>query len=107
MTTEPVSTAQGLKAMSIALALWFGGMIMLTPVLEPTRDVLVFSPVETIAALPAAGVALLDVSGSWARVRRTEAGFVRRLYAQGAWIVLPAFEGGCNRTSGIRAVGRV
>jgi hypothetical protein len=97
MTTEPLGTAQSLKAMSIALALWFGGVIMVTPVLEPTRDVLVFSPVETIAALPSAGATLLDASGSWTRVRRTETGFVRRLYAQGAWIVLPAFDGGCNR----------
>jgi hypothetical protein len=97
MTTEPASTAQSLKAMSIALGLWFGGLIVLPPVLEPTRDVLVFSPAETIATLPATGAALLDTSAMWVRVRRTETGFVRRLYAQGAWIVLPAFEGGCNR----------
>ncbi len=65
--------------------------------LEPTRDVLVFGPGATIAALPAAGASLVDVSAAWTRVRRAEPGFVGRLYGSGAWLVLPAFEGGCGR----------
>ncbi len=85
-----------LRAAPLALAAWFGGLALLTPLIEPTRDVLVFGPERTIAALPSAGASLVDVSAAWTRVRRDEAGFVSRLYARGAWLVLPAFEGGCR-----------
>ena len=81
----------------LALAAWFGGLAILTPLVEPTRDVLVFGPQATIATLPAAGATLVDVSAGWTRVRRAQSGFVGRLYASGAWLVLPAFEGGCKR----------
>ncbi len=104
MTIDPVTRADSFTVGAIALAAWFGGLILLTPLLEPTRDVLVFGPATTIAALPTAGAALVDAAGGWTRVRRTEDGFVRRLYAQGAWIVFPAFEGGCNRPVRVKAI---
>jgi hypothetical protein len=88
------------KPASIALACWFAGLIAITPILEPTRDVLVFGRTEAIAALPASGAALIDAASGWTRVRRMEAGFVRRLYANGAWLVFPAFDGGCIRLVG-------
>ncbi len=97
MITEARPGPAFLKAASLALAAWFGGLALLTPLVEPTRDVLVFGPQATIATLPSAGAALVDVSAGWMRVRRAEPGFVTRLYASGAWLVLPAFEGGCGR----------
>jgi hypothetical protein len=92
------------KPASIALACWFTGLIVITPVLEPTRDVLVFGQTGTIAALPDTGAALVDAASGWTRVRRMEAGFVRRLYANGAWLVFPAFDGGCNRPARAKAL---
>jgi hypothetical protein len=102
MTTEGIIGF--VKPALTALACWFAGLIAITPILEPTRDVLVFGRTETIAALPASGAALVDAAGSWTRVRRTEAGFVRRLYANGAWLVFPAFDGGCNRPARAKAL---
>jgi hypothetical protein len=102
MTTE--GTIGFVRPASIALTCWFAGLIVITPVLEPTRDVLVFGRTGTIAALPATGAALIDAAGDWTRVRRLEAGFVRRLYANGAWLVFPAFDGGCNRPARLKAL---
>jgi hypothetical protein len=99
MITEGPPVAGFHKAAPLALAAWFGGLALLTPLAEPTRDVLVFGPTTTIATLPSAGASLVDVAAGWARVRREEPGFVARLYASGAWLVLPAFEGGCNRAA--------
>jgi hypothetical protein len=102
MTTEIASGF--VKPASIALACWFTGLVAITPMIEPTRDVLVFARTEAIATLPASGAALVDAGGLWTRVRRTDAGFVRRLYANGAWLVFPAFDGGCNRPVRIKAL---
>ncbi len=96
--TERRATPAFLTAAPIALAVWFSGLAAITPLLEPTRDVLVFGPRSAIAGLPSAGASLVDATSAWTRVRRAEAGFVGRLYGAGAWLVLPAFEGGCNRS---------
>lgn len=87
-----------LKTAPLALAAWFAGLALITPLLEPTRDVLVFGPQRAIERLPAAGASLADVGQGWIRARREESGFVARLYANGAWLVLPAFDGGCGRS---------
>lgn len=98
MTTDAPLPAF-LKAAPLALALWFAGLAGITPMLEPTRDVLVLGPTEMLSRLPASGASLVDGVSGWTRVRRQESGFVSRLYANGAWLVLPAFAGGCNRAA--------
>jgi hypothetical protein len=99
MITEVRGLPDFWKAAPLALGLWFAGLAAITPLLEPTRDVLVFSPAATIERLPTAGATLVDAASFWTRVRRSEPGFVNRLYANGAWLVFPAFEGGCNRVA--------
>ena len=96
-TTEARPPPNFLKAAPLALACWFSFLAILTPLAEPTRDVLVFGPLHAIERLPSAGAMLVDVGNGWTRARRAEPGFVARLYANGAWLVLPAFESGCNR----------
>jgi hypothetical protein len=99
MITESRPLADFGKVATAALSVWFGALVVLAALLEPTRDVLVIGPVSTVAALPSIGASLIESSAALTRVRRGEAGFVMRLYAHGAWIVFPAFEGGCNRPS--------
>ncbi|MGL4637087.1 MAG: hypothetical protein ACRCWF_13975 [Beijerinckiaceae bacterium] len=85
-----------LLALPTALAGWFAGMLLLTPLLEPTSEVFVIGPSSTLAELPKTGSLLVDAVGGMPRVRGASPGFVKRLYAQGAWLVLPARSGGCS-----------
>jgi hypothetical protein len=94
-----------LHAAPLALVVWFAGLAVITPLTEPTRDVLVFAPPDMIARLPGTGAALMDGGRGWTRVRGMEPGFVQRLYGAGALLVFPAFEGGCSRSIRFRAPG--
>lgn len=77
------------------LALWFGGVIALTPALEPTRDVFVLARGEVLDHLHRIDASIVDASGAFVRLRGDGPGFVGRLYGAGAWLVLPAGSGGC------------
>lgn len=84
------------RAAAVALGVWFVMLVGGTALLEPTQDVLVIAPQAGTARVPsAAPVALVDAPAGFLRVRGTEGGFVRALYAGGAWLVLPARAGGC------------
>ena len=88
------------------LLVWFAGLAIVAVTLEPTADVIVFAPPGTIGAVfSRASVAIVDVPGGFLRARGIEPGFVRALYAGGAWLVLPATFGGCR--GGYRADGRI
>jgi hypothetical protein len=106
MITDAGPLAGFVKAATVALSVWFGGLVVIAPLLEPTRDVLVVGPLSTVAALTSIGASLVDSSAGLTRVRGGEPGFVMRLYAHGAWIVFPAFEGGCNRPLRPKAASR-
>ena len=82
-----------IKAAAITLIAWFGSLAALTLAIEPTRDVIVFGAAQSAMQAP---VGLLDAHDGFVRVRGSEAGFVRALYANGAWLVLPASNGGCR-----------
>jgi hypothetical protein len=79
----------------MALGAWFLTVAVFTLAAEPTRDVFVIGSARTTALLPSAGVVLVDAVNGIPRVRGDTPGYVMRLYAQGAWLVLPALEGGC------------
>jgi len=90
---------------ALALAVWFGGLLVAAVAFEPTAAVLVVAP-EGRAVFTSAhngDVDFLDASGSLFTVSGRNAGFVRRLYANGAWLVLPMTEGGCRVMQQIRA----
>jgi hypothetical protein len=84
-------------AASLTLGIWFAAMAALTVAVEPTDAVIVLSPDRQTmkAAVAGADVALLDGSERLLRVTGQSPGFVARLYASGAWLVLPARAGTC------------
>lgn len=84
----------------VALALWFGTLALWTAAANPGR-VLVLAPRRVaIAAALHANARLLAVHGASSIVSASndggkQRGFVRDLYAGGAWLVLPGVAGGC------------
>jgi hypothetical protein len=81
-----------------ALGVWFMGVAILTVVVEPTRTVVIFgrSAQAVVDAVTGADVAMLGGSGRVLTVAGASPGFVRKLYASGAWLVLPFSGGGCR-----------
>ena len=89
----------------LALAVWFGGLLVAALAFEPTAAVMVIAPEgrAVFASARDGDVDFLDAAGSLFTVSGRNAGFVRRLYANGAWLVLPMTEGGCRAMQQIRA----
>lgn len=87
-----------ISAAFLALAAWFSALAVVTYATEPSGEVLVWLPDARLAeALSSAPVSVLDGQrGGFLRVRGDAPGFVRTLYASGAWLVLPAGSGGCR-----------
>jgi hypothetical protein len=82
----------------LVVAIWFAALAVAELVAEPTRTVLVFGPKDTTFKAVAASSALLVDSGkTYVVAHGQHGGFVSRLYASGAWLVLPALSGGCRR----------
>jgi hypothetical protein len=81
----------------LALGLWFAGLVGLTILAEPTRAVIVFTPDRhtMMATIRSTDVALLDGSDRLLSVAGRSPGFVTKLYASGAWLVLPSRMSGC------------
>jgi hypothetical protein len=80
---------------AIALIVWFGGMAIAASFFDPS-SVVIFGPQnQTIAAITQADGALLRTGTGFTIARSDRAGFVRRLYAAGAWFVWPALSEGC------------
>ncbi len=74
-------------------------ILAITAAAEPTRDAIVFgAPPSTLALLAGSDTRVVGIGDSYLVVRGAERGFVRALYANGAWIVLPARTGGCLGT---------
>ena len=82
---------------AIVLIAWFAGLAVLAITVEPTPEVIVLAPSErATTAISAAPVAVIDSPFGFMRVRGTASGFVKDLYVNGAWLVLPATLGGCR-----------
>jgi hypothetical protein len=80
-----------------ALAGWFALAAATTLALEPSRTVAVFAPLSSsLAAAVHADARLVDARAGVVLIRGDRKGFVRELYAGGAWLVLPAPTGGCR-----------
>ena len=88
--------ARFLGAALLVTSLWFAGLAAATALAEPTRRVAVFGPAETtLRALTQGDTRLVDGGTGYIIVQGQHAGFVRHLYAGGAWLVLPVITGGC------------
>jgi hypothetical protein len=85
------------KVGAAALGIWFGAVVALTALAEPTSAVLVLDPGYGLApALGEAGAALAGAMGPFLQVQAVRPGFVGKLYAHGALLVLPMpAPGGC------------
>lgn len=81
---------------ALAIVVWFGGLAVAARAFEPTDTVIVIAGSESAALATAADVALLDATDTFVTVAGRSRGFVRELYAAGAWLVLPAGGGGCR-----------
>jgi hypothetical protein len=98
--TLPQRCGRFVGAALLVAAIWFAGLAAVVVIAEPTRDVVVLGPPETSMAAVSAGPSLLlDAGRSFVIVRGVRDGFVRELYAGGAWLVLPAMSGGCRTPS--------
>jgi hypothetical protein len=89
---------------AMALAAWFSLAAAATLALEPTRMVAVFAPASALLpALANADAQLVSAGAGFILVQGQHKGFVRRLYAGGGWLVLPALTGGCRGDGKARA----
>lgn len=87
----------------LVMALWFAGLAAVVLIGEPTRGVIVLAPSQTAFRAALSSSALLVGGGNgYVIAFGRHDGFVRELYASGAWLVLPALRGGC----GTRVAGR-
>ncbi len=104
------STAPPLRFLAAAsgvLTLWFCALAGFTAALEPEDTVLVFGPEPSLFRALAASDTLLVSNGTgYIRVRGRSPGFVPRLYAHGAWLVLPGTAFGCGAAAGAPQVAR-
>lgn len=79
-----------------AMLAWVALLALVALLVQPTPTVLVLGPrAPTLRAADATGAAIIDLGMTATRLRSDKPGFVRALYAAGAWLVLPAPEGGC------------
>ena len=81
----------------LVMAVWFAGLAATAVMVEPTRSVVVFGPHQTtLRAVTSGSTRLVDAGTGFVIANGRDRGFVRRLYAAGAWLVLPAVSGGCR-----------
>lgn len=97
MIIDPHRLIRWIGGAVLSLGVWFAALIALTIAAEPTRAVVVFAPSHgaMMTAVASADVTLLNGSVRMLNVAGSSPGFVARLYASGAWLVLPARTGGC------------
>lgn len=93
-------TALFLRAATLVLTGWFSILAVVTLVAEPSRSVAVFAPTDrAFRALAHSDALMLAGGAGFVIARGQHAGFVRELYAGGAWLVLPVWVGGCRLPS--------
>jgi hypothetical protein len=83
------------RGLVVALVVWFAGMAAVAYAFDPAA-VIVFAPQRTaVTAIATADGNLINSGFGFATGTSDRSGFVRRLYAQGAWFVWPSLTRGC------------
>jgi hypothetical protein len=83
------------RGLVVVLVVWFAGMAAVAYVFDPAA-VIVFAPQRTaVTAIATADGNLINSGFGFATGTSDRSGFVRRLYAQGAWFVWPSLTRGC------------
>ena len=94
-TIEP-ETSTIASVLPAVFAGWLAILVAVTAAFEPTNDVVVFGPPRrTLALLDGTDIRITDVRPHMTKLRGTEPGFVRALYANGAMLVLPVKSASC------------
>ena len=90
-------TARFVAAGISVVVAWFVGLAAVVLIFEPFADVTIIGPTHALAsAVEQTDVKVLGSSAGFTTVVGQNAGFVRALYAGGAWLVLPALGRGCG-----------
>lgn len=96
---RPRRALRFLLGSGLVLGVWFSLVAIATAVGEPKR-VVVFTPAaDAIRALVRGDALILGGGNGFTIMHGRKSGFVRQLYAGGAWLVLPASTGGCRSLS--------
>jgi hypothetical protein len=99
----PRRAARFLLAGGLVVGAWFALVAVATVVAEPTRRVVVFaSAADAVRALARGDALILGGGNGFTIMHGRKPGFVKELYAGGAWLVLPASAGGCGWGSPVR-----
>ena len=96
-TTRPAS-ARILRALGILIAVaigWFASMAAFMAVTEAAPAALVITPRAGFMQSAPEDTRVMRGGGMVTVVVSEETGYVQRLYAAGAWLVLPALRNGC------------
>ena len=95
-TTTDRTTSTAASVLPAVFAGWLTILVGVTAAFEPTNDVVVFGPPSrTLALLDGTDIRITDVRPHMTKLRGTEPGFVRALYANGALLVLPVKSASC------------
>lgn len=87
----------------LVLAVWFGTVAAMTRYAEPSSAVIVFGPIEsTLRVLAQTDTQLVAGGRGFLVVRSRDAGFVKALYQQGAWLVMPFNPARCGASGDLR-----
>ena len=100
LSTSTTTKSPGYKVLAlravIALAAWFAVTALTQLFFEPSRTVIVIGPAAaTWRAVAASDVKIVDVRFVAIKAFSMRSGFVRSLYANGAWLVFPSVPTGC------------
>lgn len=92
------STGRFLGALFGILAVWFAMLAAVPMIRDAPGWYLVLGPQSPrFAALQSTSAALISVGPGYMQIAAASSGQIGRLYANGAWLVLPAGNGGCLR----------
>ena len=93
-----------LAAVAFAVVLaWFVAVGVLTYFVDLSPTVIVFGPERTtMAAMSRSDTLVLEGGPGFIIVQGNGRGFVRKLYAEGAWLVMPSNLDGCGLGSYLR-----
>lgn len=111
-TTESESRTEGLSGFLWALAIgpvvilvWLVGMAVASVTIEPTETVMIIGPQKrAFTAVAGTQTQILTAGEGFVVVRGTRKGYVRRLYRNGALLVLPATESMCGHPGVVRKI---
>ena len=89
-------------ALAVMLA-WFAAIAVLTYFVDLSPTVIVFGPeATTMDAMSRSDTLVLEGGPGFIIVQGKGRGFVRKLYAEGAWLVMPSDLDGCGFGSYLR-----